>query len=55
MLIDPSQNSLAMLGTITQLTGDLAQTSIQLGETVSGSPSSPAIQSLQARAICGKE
>ncbi len=50
MLIDPSQNSLAMLGTITQLKGDLAQTSIQLGETVSGSPSSPAIQSLQARA-----
>ena len=50
MLIDPSQNSLAMLGTITQLKGDLAQTSIQLGETASGSPSSPAIQSLQARA-----
>lgn len=50
MLIDPSQNSLAMLGTITQLKGDLAQTSIQLGETVSGSPSSPAIQSLEARA-----
>ena len=38
-----------MLGTITQLKGDLAQTSMQLGETVSGSPSSPAIQSLQAR------
>lgn len=50
MLIDPSQNSLAMLDTISKLSGDLAQTSIQIGQTVSGSPSNPAISSLQARA-----
>lgn len=51
MLIDPSQNSVAMLDTITKLSGDLSQTSIQIGEAVSGSPSSPLIQSLQARAV----
>jgi capsular polysaccharide transport system permease protein len=50
MLIDPTQNSVAMLDTITTLSSDLAQTSVQIGETVSGSPLSPAIQSLQARA-----
>jgi capsular polysaccharide transport system permease protein len=50
LLIDPSQYSAAMLGTITQLSSDLANTSIQIGQTASGSPSSPAIQPLQARA-----
>lgn len=50
MLIDPSQNSGAVLDTITKLSGDLADTSVQIGETVSGSPASPLIQSLQARA-----
>lgn len=50
LLIDPWQTSVAMLDTITKLSSDLAQTSIQIGETVSGSPSSPAIQSLRARA-----
>jgi capsular polysaccharide transport system permease protein len=50
LLIDPSQNSVAMLGTITKLSGDLVETSIQLGQTVSGSPSNPGIPSMQARA-----
>ena len=50
MLIDPTQNSVAMLDTISTLSGDLAQTSVQIGEAVSGSPSSPAIRSLQGRA-----
>lgn len=50
LLIDPAQNSIAMLDTVTKLSGDLAQTSVQIGETMNGSPANPAIQSLEARA-----
>jgi capsular polysaccharide transport system permease protein len=50
LLIDPSQNSIALLGTISRLSGALADTSIQIGATASGAPSNPGIQSLQAHA-----
>ena len=49
LMLDPSAQSLKIFDLIGQLTGDIAQTRIQLSETLASAPSSPSIQSLKVR------
>lgn len=48
-LIDPSQVTLAVLQTIAQLSHEIAQASVQLGELEKSSPKAPQISSLRNR------
>jgi capsular polysaccharide transport system permease protein len=49
LILDPSAASLKTIDLIGQLTAELAQTRLQLQETIRKSPSNPALQSLRVR------
>jgi len=49
LILDPSADSLKTLELVGQLTAELAQTRLQLDETLQGAPSNPAIQGLRSR------